>query len=325
VNPLVSPFAAGQDELHQFLADREAKQIRDQQLARQAQLDQQNEAYRQSELGLRGQDMDLRRQEFGEREQDRQAGVAIRQDTQRRADAAEKEVHDALNTFTDPNASPQDRQKAAFTLDQHHVSPTLLNPKPTTKPTLFVGADGTTRQGPTVDANTEVIHLPKPEAAPKPPKDNPNLPQGVVNYLDDFLTKTKGVDAKGNPAPYSLNDAYQEVSQNWGKLKAVHPGLDAGAVKAYMMKSFPQDPLTGQRQGFAMGGGAPGITPKPQANATPSGVGVPGANPPPPGSPGERADQVSKLLANVPGGKVTTLSDGTKWLKLPNGSVSQVQ
>lgn len=102
------------------------------------------------------------------------------------------------------------------------------------------------------------------EKATAPPKDNPNLPQGVVNYLDEFLTKPKGNGA------YTLDDAYAEVAQNMGKLRAAHPNLDAGQVRKYLLQLFPQNPLTGVREGYAGHGGTPASAAAPAAAPAPA-------------------------------------------------------
>jgi hypothetical protein len=250
-------FSAGQDSMLDFLAKRDLDQ--------QKTYDRED-ARADKQRSFENQERQLANAELNTQfNQERLTAQDAEKVTERKA--KDDRVANLIKVVTDGNAAPEVRQQAGLQLDALGVSASaiggVLNPKPekpTSNPVMRVNPrTGKVEQIGEAPVGAHFVQEPAPPKPTKDPnavKDNANLPQGVVDYLDTFLTKDHG-----GSKPYTLDEAYAEVSGNWGKLKAAHPHLDAGAVKTYLLKSFPQDQMTGVRHGTVVNGQPPSATP----------------------------------------------------------------
>ncbi len=265
----INTWAAGQDALLGFLAERDAKKRLSEDRERRDRLDAESAADRQQmrkiqegQLRSVDEDRDARRQLLEEqgRAKTEQTAAAQRQ---------QQEIDAALQVF----ATTQDeteRMRAAAVLDKYKVNPSainaLRNPKPTSKPVYGVDPrKGTVTQFGEVPVGAQVVSIPRPPAAgggAKGPKDDPSLPQGVKRWVESISQRGA-----------SLEDARNELSQGWRQQVAVHPNADLGEAAAYLMKLYPvaSDALSAPREPL----GAAAAPPPTPAGTPPPATGGP--------------------------------------------------
>lgn len=245
-----SVFAAGQDAMLGFLAERDAVKRLNEDRARRDRLDAEEAADRArgrdiQEENLRNQRED-RAERLAETKRINNERIAA-SEAKRKQDEA---VQGLVKEMLDPNTPQERKQAIGFELDRLQVSPSLidkyLNPKATTKPVFGVDPHaGTVRQFGEVPVDAQVVNIPRPAGAggPKPPKDDPRLPMGTKRWIES-------ISQRGVP----LEEARTELSRGWGQQTSAHPNADLGEAAAFLQKLYPTDSM-GQRS--PMGGGAP--------------------------------------------------------------------
>lgn len=298
----VNVWSAGQDALLGFLANRDAKQRLEEDRARRDRLDVEAQQDRQRQR-------DIQEGQLRSIDEDRQERRSILQQdrTDREAKAtreqAEAEERGRLLDAYDAAQSPEERYAIGVRL-VNAGGKLPPEPKPTTSPVMRVNPrTGTVEQIGTAPVGAKFVNEPAPkEPKATGPKDNAALPNGVKAYLDSFATKT---DAQGNA--YTQEQALEEVSRVARELRQAHPSLDMGKVSNYVKAVVPKT------EKDALGQPVPRKVSAPASPSTPSGSKAPAAD-----------AQVSSLLKSANPGKYT-LTDGSVWLKMPDGSIQKAQ
>lgn len=276
-----SPWQAANEGFLRSLAERE--------------LEIEKEADKQRQIQIEDRDYDLRRR--GVEIQERREETAANKDRTEAAavKAQQEQVAQAIATVTNPNVPQQERMKAGFFLDSAGVDPGMINrtlnpepPKPTTKPVMRIGRNGTMTQIGVADANAHFVNEPAPQRDPQDPnrfKDDPSLPLGTKQWI-------ASIAQRGVP----LADARAELSKGWGQQTAAHPRADLAEAGKYLLSLYPaqEDPMDATPR--APLGGAPA----PDVSAP---VSAPSTSAPPqaaaPAAPVDLDAQATQILKNA--------------------------
>lgn len=298
----VNPWSAGQDALLGFLAQRDADRRLEEDRARRAALDAQEQQDREQYREIQREQLRSVDDARKAAAQDRAASTAAEAAAAEREQQQEQETRQMLTELVKPDTPVERKAELAFELGRRKVPPALLTKylPQEAKPDFRVVGKTLLKDGKPV--YTEPDRPPKVERGPS---DDPTLPVGVKTYIDTLPSK---IDEAGNL--YTYDRAQEELSRKSGKLRADHRFLDMSKAMKYAESLFPKpatDPM-----------GQPVPRKPATAAAAPSGVqassSAASAGAPP---------EVQQLLQSAPPADYT-LSDGSKWRKLPDGSVIKV-
>jgi hypothetical protein len=304
----LNTWGVGQDALLGFLANRDAKQRLEEDRARRDRLDVEAQQDRQRQRDIQEGQLRSISEDRNERRDILAADRADRDAKAKREQAEAAQRGELLDAY---DAAQTPEEKYAIGVRLVNAGGKLPPaPKPTTTPVMRVNPR--TGQMENIGEAPYGSHFvqepaPKEPKAAAGPKDDPGLPNGVKSYIDSLTQKA---DAQGNL--YTTEQALDELARTAPQLRAAHPSLDMGKVSRYAKAIFPKtekDPL-----GQPVARKAPVPT---------SGTPAPNAGAPAPKAPA--ADQqVSALLGSAKPGKYT-LTDGSVWLKMPDGSIQKGQ